>query len=153
MRLKHIIGCIALLLLLPQVSFSQSEKKEIHALVQQFFDVISNKDSIAYQNLFLKDGYRYTLSQGKDSIVTRGASAFSKPTFQAKVKYKEAMRPDGVKIEVHKNIAMAWVPYDFWVNDKFSHCGVDVFTYMKTSKGWKIAVIAYSVERDGCSDW
>jgi len=152
MRLKFISASFMLFLLLPRLSFSQNDKKEIHSLVQQFFDVIGRKDSIAYQNLFLKDGYRYTLSQRKDSVITRGSSAFAKPVFQANVKYREAMRPEGVKIEVHKNIAMAWVPYDFWVNDKFSHCGVDVFTYMKSNNGWKIAVIAYSVEQDGCGN-
>jgi hypothetical protein len=153
MRLKTIVGCLTLFLLVPRLVFSQNDEEKIHVLVQQFFDVIGKKDSIAYHALFLKDGYRYTWSQRKDSIVTSGSSAFAKPTFQAKVKYKEVMRPEGVKIEIHKNIAMAWVPYDFFVNDQFSHCGVDVFTYMKTRQGWKIAVIAYSVERDGCSEW
>jgi len=153
MRIKFIVSCFSLFLFVAQVGHAQSEEKTIHSLVQQFFDIIGRKDSIAYQDLFLKDGYKYILSQRKDSIVTRGSSAFARPTFQPGVKYKEAMRPKGVKIEVHKNMAMAWVPYDFWVNDKFSHCGVDVFTYMKTEVGWKIAVIAYSVEREGCKDW
>jgi hypothetical protein len=151
--MKYIISCMVLFQLVVHSSLAQREEKIIHTLVQQFFDVIGRKDSIAYQSLFLKDGYKYTWSQSKDLIVTRGSSVFTKPTLQPGVKYKEAMRPKGVKIEVHKNMAMAWVPYDFWVNDTFSHCGVDVFTYMKTRQGWKIAVIAYSVERDGCSEW
>jgi hypothetical protein len=43
-----------------------------------------------------------------------------------------------------------WAPYDLWVNKKFSHCGVDVFTLIKTNQGWKIASLVYTVEPDAC---
>jgi len=63
----------------------------------------------------------------------------------------EKMREKDVKVEVHKGIAMFWAPYDLWIDKKFSHCGVDVFTLLKTKEGWKIVTIAYSVEPDGCT--
>jgi hypothetical protein len=102
MRVKFIVSFFSLFLFVAQVSDAQSEEKIIHALVQQFLDAVSRKDSIAFQDLFLKDGYKYTLAQRNDSIITRGSSAFARPTFQPGVKYKEAMRPKGVKIQVHK---------------------------------------------------
>ncbi len=42
-------------------------------------------------------------------------------------------------------IAMVWLPYDFYVNGTWSHCGVDIFTMVKDDAGWKIAALAYTV--------
>ena len=30
-------------------------------------------------------------------------------------------------------------PYDFWIDGKYSHCGIDAFDLVKTSEGWKIS--------------
>jgi hypothetical protein len=62
----------------------------------------------------------------------------------------EIMRDKEVTVQIHKQIAMVWAPYDLWVNKKFSHCGVDVFTLIKTNQGWKIASLIYTVEPDAC---
>jgi hypothetical protein len=43
-------------------------------------------------------------------------------------------------------IATVWAPYDFWIDGKFSHCGVDAFDLIKTDKGSRIAGGAYTVE-------
>lgn len=47
--------------------------------------------------------------------------------------------------EVDGPIAMVWLPYDFYVNDTWSHCGVDIFTMVKSDAGWKIATLTYNV--------
>jgi hypothetical protein len=55
------------------------------------------------------------------------------------------------EVRVHGPIASVWTAYDFWVDGKFSHCGVDVFDLVKTAEGWKISGGAYTVERTGCA--
>ena len=40
---------------------------------------------------------------------------------------------------------------DFWVDGKFSHCGIDIFDLVKTAEGWKISGLTYTVERTGCA--
>lgn len=42
-------------------------------------------------------------------------------------------------------IAMVWLPYDFHVNGKWSHCGVDIFTMVRGDTGWQIAALVYSI--------
>lgn len=56
------------------------------------------------------------------------------------------------EINIHQNIAVAWVPYTLSLSGKFSHCGIDVFTFLKTLEGWKIVSTVYSVEPEGCAD-
>jgi len=58
--------------------------------------------------------------------------------------------PLSYEIKIHQGLAMAWVPYEFHVNGKFSHCGVDVFTLIQTQDGWKIVSAAYTIEQEGC---
>lgn len=54
-------------------------------------------------------------------------------------------------IEVDGNLASLWVYYEFWIGDRFSHCGADVFTLGRTSDGWKILFVADSRRRSGCA--
>lgn len=43
------------------------------------------------------------------------------------------------KIHVDGNFAHAWTPYAFYIDDTFSHCGVDSFHFIKNAKGlWKV---------------
>jgi len=55
-------------------------------------------------------------------------------------------------INIHDKIAVAWVPYTLSINGKFSHCGIDVFTFLKTQEGWKIVNVSYTLEPDGCDE-
>jgi len=41
-------------------------------------------------------------------------------------------------------LAMIWTPYDFYVGDTFSHCGVDTANLMATDDGWKIVALAWT---------
>jgi len=50
------------------------------------------------------------------------------------------------EVRVHGSIATVWAPYDFWVDGKFSHCGVDAFDLIKTPDGWKIAGGVFTME-------
>ena len=48
------------------------------------------------------------------------------------------------EVRVNGLIATVWAPYDFWIDGKFSHCGVDQFDLIKTEEGWKIAGGVYT---------
>ncbi|MCP5108865.1 MAG: hypothetical protein GY950_36110, partial [bacterium] len=67
---------------------------------------------------------------------------------QSKAQYKETMQ--NPKVLIHKRIAVLWADYKFYVDGKFSHCGVDAFNLIKTKDHWQIAAIIYTVEKTGC---
>jgi len=50
-------------------------------------------------------------------------------------------------VHVDGNLATVWVYYEFWLGDRFSHCGADVFTFGRTAEGWKIVFVADSRRR------
>jgi hypothetical protein len=49
-------------------------------------------------------------------------------------------------VRIHGLIATVWAAYDFWIDGKLSHCGVDAFDLIKTPEGWRIAGGVYTVE-------
>ncbi|RAJ04791.1 hypothetical protein [Arenibacter echinorum] len=58
--------------------------------------------------------------------------------------------PLSFEISVDEGIAIAWVPYKLWVEDEFSHCGIDVFTLFEMDGKWKIISTAYTIEKENC---
>jgi hypothetical protein len=53
-------------------------------------------------------------------------------------------------IKIDGDMAIAWTPYKFYFNDKFSHCGVNIFTLIKREQRWKIMGITDTRRRQGC---
>jgi hypothetical protein len=55
------------------------------------------------------------------------------------------------KVLIHGGLAVVWADYDFHLNGKFSHCGVDSVTLVTVSGAWKISGIAYTMETSECT--
>jgi hypothetical protein len=58
--------------------------------------------------------------------------------------------PKSIEVRIDDNMATAWVPYSFYVDDRFSHCGVNAFQLVKDSSGWKILNITDTRRVSGC---
>jgi hypothetical protein len=131
-------------------SWAQDEKREVLGVAQQFFDALEKGDTAAFRNLFVEDA-RTSFVQEKDAKVLAGSRSPKNFSFNKDRIVRERFLRDGVEVMVQNRIAMVWGPYNLWINDKFSHCGVDVFTMLKTDKGWKISSLSYSMESEGCN--
>ena len=137
-------------------SFAQEkndqDKKEILQKVQQFFDALETQDTVLYKSIILKDGQTWAISE-KDGTVKYSMRQFSDrlKTFvnPAQIIQEKLLSS---KVMIHKQIAMAWVPYTLDISGKFSHTGVDVFTLLKTSEGWKISTLAFTMDYGSIPD-
>jgi hypothetical protein len=49
------------------------------------------------------------------------------------------------EVRVSGPIAMVWLPYDLYIDDEWSHCGVDVFSMVHVDDQWKISTMSWSV--------
>ena len=128
---------------------TQSPEKEVLQVAQDLLDAIGQGDTTAFRSLFLPNAMNYTVRQKDGRPVTASRSPFA-DTFPPGMVVREEMRDSGVDVQVHGHMAQVWAPYNLWVNDAFSHCGVDVFTLLKTSQGWRIATLSYTIEKEGC---
>lgn len=129
---------------------AQDEKKEVLSVAQQFFHALETGDTVAFRNLFIDDARTYYV-QEKDTKTRGGSSTPKNFRYNKERIVRERFIENGVEVMVHNRIAVVWGLYNLWINDKFSHCGVDVFTLLKTEQGWKISSLSYSMESEGCT--
>lgn len=47
-------------------------------------------------------------------------------------------------VSVNGPLATIWTPYDFYVGEEFSHCGVDSANMMRTEDGWRIVALSWT---------
>jgi hypothetical protein len=128
----------------------ENEKKAILEKVELFFQSLEKQDTALYRSLFMPDAQGWSVRVRNDSILHRN-------WFNAD-RVKSLINPSSIvqeqklsyEIKVHQQIAMAWVPYTLSVSGKFSHCGIDLFTFIKTDQGWKITSCSYTIEPNGC---
>ena len=49
------------------------------------------------------------------------------------------------------SLAVVRAPYDFHIDGAFSHCGVDVFTLVRSKSEWRVTHVVYTVQRQNCA--
>ena len=50
------------------------------------------------------------------------------------------------------NIASVWAPYEFYLDDVFSHCGTNLFFLVKENEKWKILHYGYTIDKINCEN-
>ena len=115
--------------------------------VQAFFDTMTASDVEGARQVLQPQGRFHAMSMkdGKPEV-----RAFSNEEYfailQENAKQKRQERIWNPDVRINGLIATMIAPYDFWIDGKFSHCGVDAFDLIKTEQGWKIAGGVYTVE-------
>lgn len=53
---------------------------------------------------------------------------------------------------IQGSIAVFWAPYDFHIDGKFSHCGIDSFQLVKQEGKWLISNLSWTREVENCPE-
>jgi Domain of unknown function (DUF4440) len=118
------------------------------AAVQALFDAMNAHDAAAAKALVIPEATLFAVhDDGKLSVT--GFDKFAERIGSSKDALLERMW--NPKVMEHGSIAVVWAEYDFHLNNKFHHCGVDSVSLVKTLDGWKISSIAYTAETNGCA--
>ena len=145
---------ILLLLFIPLVSFGQDDEKEkLKTVVNTFFEGFHSKDSLLIVSVIDKsfDLNSTSLKEGKGVLTNINGDNFvsaiiSRPDSPV---WKEKLLSFDIKID--GPLANVWVDYEFWLDDKLSHCGVNSIHLLKKKSGWKIFNITDS-RRINCNN-
>jgi len=136
-------------------NFSFAQQTDIAAIRQTIttmFDAMRKTDSTLLRSTFAKGMILQSIGKAKDgstAMITESPDEFVKSVGTPhKGIYDERITFSDVKVD--GELASVWAPYKFYVDDKFSHCGVDVFQLMKTAAGWKIIYIVDTRRKDDC---
>ena len=148
----HIPSCLIATALclaaMPEATAAQSsaaEEKAVIAVADSVLAALTSGDSTTLARLVLdsavvggvgvRDGVeRMSLRSFGLYIHRSGPSTFTERGFDETARVQDRM-------------AQVWVPYDLYVGDKWSHCGVDAFTLMKSEGRWRVASVIYTIEQ------
>jgi Putative lumazine-binding len=140
------------LLIFSITSFAQIEEASIKATINQLFEGMRKTDSTLLKETLGPSCFLKSVFKTKTGEIKLQEDAMQKWITSVGTKhtgiYDERLTAYDIKID--GEMAVAWTPYEFYISDKFSHCGVDVFTLMKTEKGWKIIGIVDTRRKEGC---
>lgn len=150
--MKKILLIVMVLFLGIQITQAQSEKEEVIAVIEKFFDSMRAADSAGLRSIFHPEAIFQRASFDKDgnSILRPGdAEAFIKQIGGApKGVLDERIYSYDVRVDL--NLATAWTDFTFFYNGKLSHCGINAFEFLKTNDGWKLIRIIDTNRKEGC---
>lgn len=132
---------------------AQNDTIAINQAITQLFDGMRTSDSNLVKSVFYKDATLQTIIRtktGETKLHEEQISEFVKAV---------GTPHDGVwnekitktNIQIDGALAHAWTNYEFFVDDKFIHCGVNSFQLMKTNNGWKIISIVDTRRTTNCN--
>lgn len=121
----------------------QAQESEIRQSIATFFDGFPAKDSLKIKSVCSDTMVLQSVSESPKGtkLSTEKASEFLKSIvgIPAEMKFEERLL--SYKIQVDGAMAHAWVPYEFYINGKLSHEGVNSFQLFKENAVWKIIYI------------
>lgn len=130
---------LILVLLLFGIS-GQAQKAEVQQTIQTFFEGFHARDTLKIKSTCSDKLVLQSISESakgnKFSEESPKEFYVSMATIPAQMQFEERILDYNIQID--GTMAHAWTPYEFYINGKFSHKGVNAFTLFKTAEGWKI---------------
>jgi hypothetical protein len=129
-----------------------AETEAVKQTINRFFEGMRKTDSAMIRSTLAPTAVLQTISTRGGSVQVQNESVrdFLKAvgTPHPGVVYDERITFERVLVDAQ--LASAWTPYQFYVGDKFSHCGYNSFQLVKLAQGWRIAYIIDTRRKDQC---
>ena len=129
-----------------------AERAAVLQVVAGFFDAMTAKDIEKLRSIMTPDGVLYGYRETADGL------QIARPTHAAYLQNLAAREGELVerfwdpRVTVYDRLASVWTPYDFHVDGKFSHCGVNNFSLLRTDAGWVITGVVFSMDVETCEE-
>ncbi len=141
-----------LLFLFPLLAMGQSQSKDedqIKAVILKTFSAMKSVDSVALKSCFTSNAMLHISQVKPEGNVVREvpATKFIQNVMTRKPGEMDERVLSWGPILIDQEIATAWVPYEFYLNGKFSHKGVDVFLLVKTGNEYRIKTLLYNMHQ------
>lgn len=129
-----------------------SEEEFVKSAINKLFEGMKNGDSAMVKAVFADNAILQTISgkqEGAPALVSGSLQQFLRAVGTPHTDVWDE-RITFERIMVDGALASVWTPYRFYLNEKFSHCGVNSFQLMKSPAGWKIIYLVDTRRKEGC---
>jgi hypothetical protein len=153
---RHSFGSLLLVLLLNIFNYDNVKAQDTNDMVRQTVDRLFNGmktgDSTKLRSIFTSECSLTSISKNASDSVEIHKSSIAGFVKAVGTPHKEIWdeRIYDVKISIDEPMAIVWAPYKFYLGEKFSHCGVNVFTLIHTKTGWEINGITDTRRKENC---
>ncbi len=131
---------------------AQSTEDSVKATINQLFTAMKNADSSLLMNAFADSAVMQTIGSRAGKVIIRNekVSSFAQ---QIKTLPKGAAdeRITFQTILIDGPLALVWTPYQFYYQEKLSHCGVNSFHLVRIDGQWKIQYLIDTRRREPCN--
>lgn len=137
----------------PPVGHQAGEEAAVLAAMDRYMHAISTSDLQAMAAMQMPDGMTFRARPtegGRWEIVGRPNSYWVDPARADGRTLRE--RYWSPTVLIRGSIAVVWAPYEFWIDGKTSHCGIDVFNFVKIDDEWRVANSMWTVEPEACDE-
>lgn len=132
------------LLIMIFASSIQAQNQEVQKVIETFFEGFHAKDTVKMKSVCSDKIILQSIMENAKGAKLSDESAKefynSIATIPNDFKFEEKIL--NYSIQVDGTMAHVWTPYEFYINGKFSHSGVNAFTLFKENgpkaSGWKI---------------
>jgi hypothetical protein len=134
------------LITIPTASAQESAAPTaVLAVADSALAAITRGDMTAFTDLMLPEAVLFPTSTRDGATRYRVRTRAEQRASASRAAVTErGFRPE---VRVNGPLAMVWYPYDLYIDGKWSHCGVDVFTLIRHEGQWRIATMAWSAEQ------
>jgi len=121
-----------------------AQDAEVKKSIDVFFEGMHAADTLKIKSVCADTMILQSISEGKKGtkLNTESASEFFKSIATIPNGMKIEERLLDYKIQTDGAMAHVWTPYEFYINGKLSHKGVNSFQLFKDNGTWKIIYIA-----------
>lgn len=149
------LALLVLALTAGSAAAKDDERTAVLAVMQQAFDAVRSQDPEDWRAIQLAEGTTLSFRPHPDGHAGRLAMRIARnDAFIADLsndghEYVERWTSEPTVL-IRGPIAVVWGEYEFWIDGRFSHCGVDSADLVMIDGAWRIANFMWTVEKDRC---
>ena len=139
---------------IPFPAISGNDQEQIMMTVMRVFEGMRLSDSNRIKPLFTSTCRLFTAAtsaNGTPTLMEESIASFIQSVGTARKELIDE-RIMKYKVDIDGMLAQVWADYNLYIDNKFYHCGVDVFQLYKSTTGWKIFELADTRRKTGCNN-
>jgi len=154
MRHRLVVLAAAFVTLAPSVpaSAQATARDSVLAPVQRVFDAMRARDTVGLREVFDSTARLIgTRESANTPIRSRTPTQFLTSIMTTPADQTSDERMFDPEVRIDGRLAQVWTYYTFRAGTRFTHCGIDAVTLVRSEATWKIVSFAWSVRTTDCT--
>lgn len=150
---RLLISCVFAFFGIVATAQNSVEEQEVEKTIETFFEGFHARDSTIMKSVLHDQVVVQTIGRSKTGEMMLMQDDIHKVlkgivSIPLNTNFRETLHSFDIKVD--GAMANAWTPYSFYMNDTFSHCGVNNFQLFKDNGDWKIIYLIDTRSKEGC---